>query len=116
MIPSFFPRSQASPIPTAFAEIGPTRFCSVGENGIKLYSNMRPNASFRCDQSANWSCATWIATSNPELLSSCLDIAQVLNRRLRQFIHPYRCLQRIRRFLADSDIRQKPDRRNESKL
>jgi hypothetical protein len=32
-----------------------------------LYSNMRPNASFRCDQSANLSCATWIATSNPEL-------------------------------------------------
>ena len=30
----------------------PSRFWSVGGNGIKLYSNMRPNASLRCDQSA----------------------------------------------------------------
>lgn len=42
----------------------PNRFCSVGGNGIKLYSNVRANASVRCDQSANYSSATWIATSN----------------------------------------------------
>ena len=62
-----FPRSQASALPAKFAEMEPTRFCSVGGNGIKLYSNMLPNASLRCDQPANCSCATWIARNNPEM-------------------------------------------------
>jgi hypothetical protein len=76
MIRVFSPRSQASPVFAAFAEMEPTRFCSVGENGIKLFSNMRPNASSRCDQSANWSCATWIATSNHELHKAAWNIAK----------------------------------------
>src|ERR1035437_7902247 len=57
MIRASSPRSQVSSLPAEFAEMEPTRFCSVGENRIKLYSNMRPNASIRCDQSANCSYA-----------------------------------------------------------
>ena len=59
MIRASFPRphSQVSSLPAEFTEMEPTRFCSVGGNRIKLYSNMRPNASTRCDQSANCSCA-----------------------------------------------------------
>jgi hypothetical protein len=64
MISGSFPRSQASSVPAYFAKREPARFFSVGGNGIKLYSNLRPNASIRCDQSAYCSCATWIATSN----------------------------------------------------
>ncbi len=67
MTAASFPRSQASPAPTEFAEIEPTRFCSVGGNGIKFYSNLRLTASVRCDQSAHCSARPWIATSNLEL-------------------------------------------------
>lgn len=67
MTAASFPRSQASPAPAEFAEIEPTRFCSVGGNGIKFYSNLRLTASVRCDQSAHCSARPWIATSNLEL-------------------------------------------------
>ena len=67
MTAASFPRSQASPVPAEFAEMEPTRFCSVGGNGIKFYSNLRLTASVRCDQSAHCSARPWIATSNLEL-------------------------------------------------
>ncbi len=65
----FFPTLTGLVRPRKFAEMEPDRFSSVGGNGIKLYSNIRPNASCRCDQSANCSCATWIP-QNPLRLQS----------------------------------------------
>ena len=47
------PRSQVTASPADFAEVEPTRYLSVGGDGIKLYSNMLPSAWFRCDQPAS---------------------------------------------------------------
>lgn len=41
----FFPRLQVSSLPAAFAEVGPSRYWSVGGNGINLYSNYGLTAS-----------------------------------------------------------------------
>src|ERR1035437_4886427 len=77
MIRASSPRSQVSSLPAEFAEMEPTRFCSVGENRIKLYSNMRPNASIRCDQSANCSYAIPGLPQATRIAKSCLNIAKV---------------------------------------
>ena len=47
------------------AESEPSRFWSVGGNGIKLYSNMRPNASVKMRPAGKLMLrATWVATGN----------------------------------------------------
>lgn len=69
---------------------------------------MRPNASVRCDQSANCSYATWVATCNRELPNADWQSPKRWHQ-LWQVIHPYRCLQSVRRFLADSTLRLTPD-------
>jgi hypothetical protein len=49
-------RPQVSALSAQLAEEEGTRIWSVGGDGIKLYSNMLCNASFRCDQPASCRC------------------------------------------------------------